>query len=71
MMAVFVFASLLLVTPICVFFPFFWMAVTAIKTVPEIERLPLTIAPDRWTNLDNFREVSIASRSGASSATAP
>ena len=42
---------------ICVFFPFFWMAVTALKTVPEIQRLPLTIAPDRWSNLDNFREV--------------
>jgi multiple sugar transport system permease protein len=42
---------------ICVFFPFFWMAVTALKTVPEIQRVPLTIAPDRWSNLDNFREV--------------
>jgi multiple sugar transport system permease protein len=42
---------------ICVFFPFFWMAATALKTVPEIQRVPLTIAPDRWTNLDNFREV--------------
>ncbi len=42
---------------LCVFFPFVWMAVTALKTVPEIQRVPLQITPDRWTNLDNFREV--------------
>ena len=42
---------------ICVFFPFFWMAVTSLKTVPEIQRVPLQVAPDRWSNLDNFREV--------------
>jgi len=42
---------------LCVFFPFVWMAVTSLKTVPEIQRVPLQITPDRWTNLDNFREV--------------
>ena len=42
---------------VCVFFPFVWMAVTSLKTVPEIQRVPLQITPDRWTNLDNFREV--------------
>lgn len=40
-----------------VFFPFFWMAVTSLKTAPEIQRVPLEIGPDRWTNLDNYREV--------------
>jgi multiple sugar transport system permease protein len=50
-------AALVAAGAICVFFPFFWMAVTSLKTVPEIQRVPLTIAPDRWTNLDNFREV--------------
>ena len=40
-----------------VFFPFFWMVVTSLKTVPEIQRLPLQVAPDRWSNLDNYREV--------------
>jgi ABC-type glycerol-3-phosphate transport system permease component len=40
-----------------VFFPLFWMAVTSLKTVPEIQRLPLQIAPDHWTNLANYREV--------------
>lgn len=40
-----------------VFFPFFWMAVTSLKTAPEIQRVPLAIGPDRWTNLDNYREV--------------
>jgi multiple sugar transport system permease protein len=40
-----------------VFFPFVWMAVTSLKTVPEIQHVPLQITPDRWTNLDNFREV--------------
>ena len=42
---------------VCVFFPFFWMAVTSLKTVPEIQRLPLQVLPDRWWNLDNYREV--------------
>jgi len=40
-----------------VFFPFFWMAVTSLKTVPEIQRVPLQVAPDRWSNVDNYREV--------------
>jgi len=40
-----------------VFFPLFWMAVTSLKTVPEIQRVPLRIAPDHWTNLANYREV--------------
>ncbi|OLC34431.1 MAG: hypothetical protein AUH81_12270 [Candidatus Rokubacteria bacterium 13_1_40CM_4_69_5] len=39
------------------FFPFFWMAVTSLKTPPEIQRVPLQIRPDRWTNLNNYREV--------------
>jgi multiple sugar transport system permease protein len=42
---------------VCVFFPFFWMAVTSLKTGPEIQRLPLTVLPDRWANVENFREV--------------
>ena len=42
---------------VCLFFPNVWMAVTSLKTVPEIQRVPLQITPDRWTNLDNFREV--------------
>ena len=40
-----------------VFFPFFWMAVTSLKTAPEIQRVPLRIAPDHWMNLGNYREV--------------
>lgn len=40
-----------------VFFPFFWMAVTSLKSAPEIQRLPLQILPDRWLQLDNYREV--------------
>jgi ABC-type glycerol-3-phosphate transport system permease component len=40
-----------------VFFPFFWMAITSLKTAPEIQRLPLQILPDSWTNLANYREV--------------
>ena len=31
---------------IAVFFPFFWMAVTSLKTAPEIQRVPLQIAPE-------------------------
>jgi len=42
---------------ICVFFPFFWMAVTSLKTVPEIQRVPLQVTPDHWANFDNYREV--------------
>ncbi len=40
-----------------VFFPLFWMAVTSLKSVPEIQRVPLQILPDHWTNLANYREV--------------
>jgi ABC-type glycerol-3-phosphate transport system permease component len=40
-----------------VFFPFFWMAITSLKTAPEIQRVPLQILPDHWTYLDNYREV--------------
>ncbi len=46
---------------ITVFFPFFWMAVTSLKTAPEIQRVPLQIAPDNWLNLSNYREVFRAS----------
>jgi multiple sugar transport system permease protein len=42
---------------IVVFFPFFWMAVTSLKTAPEIQRVPLQIAPDNWLNLTNYVEV--------------
>ena len=42
---------------IVVFFPFFWMAVTSLKTAPEIQRVPLQIAPDHWLNLANYIEV--------------
>lgn len=40
-----------------VFFPLFWMAATSFKTMPEIQRVPLRILPDHWTNLANYREV--------------
>jgi len=42
---------------IVVFFPFFWMTVTSLKTAPEIQRVPLQIAPDHWLNLANYVEV--------------
>lgn len=42
---------------IVVFFPFFWMAMTSLKTAPEIQRVPLQIAPDVWLNLTNYIEV--------------
>jgi multiple sugar transport system permease protein len=42
---------------IVVFFPFFWMAVTSLKTAPEIQRVPLQIAPDHWLNLKSYFEV--------------
>jgi len=50
-------AALVAAGALTVFFPLFWMAMTSLKTVPEIQRLPLSVAPDRWTNLDNYREV--------------
>jgi len=40
-----------------IFFPFFWMAVTSLKTAPEIQRVPLQIAPDNWLNFSNYIEV--------------
>ncbi|HXX85016.1 MAG TPA: carbohydrate ABC transporter permease [Casimicrobiaceae bacterium] len=42
---------------IVVFFPFFWMAVTSLKTAPEIQRVPLQVAPDNWLNFANYFEV--------------
>jgi ABC-type glycerol-3-phosphate transport system permease component len=42
---------------IVVFFPFFWMAVTSLKTAPEIQRVPLQVAPDHWLNFANYAEV--------------
>jgi ABC-type glycerol-3-phosphate transport system permease component len=42
---------------LAVFFPFFWMAVTSLKTAPEIQRVPLQVAPDNWLNLANYVEV--------------
>jgi ABC-type glycerol-3-phosphate transport system permease component len=42
---------------IVVFFPFLWMAVTSLKTAPEIQRVPLQISPDHWLNLGNYLEV--------------
>ena len=42
---------------IIVFFPFFWMAVTSLKTAPEIQRVPLEVAPDNWLNFANYVEV--------------
>ena len=50
-------AALVAAGGLTVFFPFFWMAVTSLKTVPEIQRVPLQVAPDAWTNLANYREV--------------
>jgi multiple sugar transport system permease protein len=42
---------------ITVFFPFFWMALTSLKSAPEIQRVPLQITPDHWGNLANYVEV--------------
>ncbi len=42
---------------ITIFFPFFWMAITSLKTAPEIQRVPLQITPDHWLNLANYFEV--------------
>lgn len=42
---------------ITVFFPFFWMAITSLKTAPEIQRVPLQVLPDSWANWQNYREV--------------
>ncbi|MGE5849770.1 MAG: carbohydrate ABC transporter permease [Candidatus Methylomirabilota bacterium] len=51
--------TILLVTcgALTAFFPFFWMAITSLKTAPEIQRVPLQILPDTWANLENYREV--------------
>ena len=42
---------------ITVFFPFFWMAITSLKTAPEIQRVPLQVFPDSLANWQNYREV--------------
>ena len=40
-----------------VFFPFFWMAITSLKTAPEIQRVPLQVFPDSWSHWQNYRDV--------------
>ena len=50
-------AALVIAGALCVVFPLAWMGLTSLKTVPEIQRLPLQVLPDRWSNLDNYREV--------------
>jgi len=40
-----------------VFFPFLWMAITSLKTAPEIQRVPLQISPDHWLNLSNYQDL--------------
>ena len=40
-----------------IFFPFFWMAITSLKTMTEIQRVPLQILPDSWRNIGNYQEV--------------
>ena len=42
---------------IMVFFPFLWMAITSLKTAPEIQRVPLQFAPDNWLNFSNYVDV--------------
>ncbi len=42
---------------ITVIFPLFWMAVTSVKTPPEIQRVPLHILPENWSNFANYVEV--------------
>ncbi len=39
-----------------IFFPFFWMAITSLKTAPEIQRVPLQILPDSLANFSNYWE---------------
>ena len=50
-------AALVALGALIVFFPLLWVALTSLKTAPEIQRVPLQLAPDRWLNLDNYREV--------------
>jgi len=40
-----------------VFFPFLWMAITSLKTAPEIQRVPLQVSPDHWLNLSNYQDL--------------
>lgn len=42
---------------LAVFFPFFWMAITSLKTAPEIQRVPLQVFPDSWSHWRNYRDV--------------
>ncbi|MGH7268257.1 MAG: carbohydrate ABC transporter permease, partial [Candidatus Rokuibacteriota bacterium] len=50
-------AALVAAGGLAVFFPFFWMAVTSLKTAPEIQRVPLQVLPDQWLYFENYREV--------------
>ena len=50
-------AALVAAGALTVVFPFVWIALTSLKTPPEIQRVPLQLAPDHWGNLENYREV--------------
>lgn len=45
-----------LLVGIYVLFPLYWMAVTALKTTSEIQRIPPTVVPENWS-LEGFRLV--------------
>jgi ABC-type glycerol-3-phosphate transport system permease component len=53
----YVLITLIIVGAIIMAFPFIWMVLTSLKHSDEIYRLPMTILPDNFLNLDNYRIV--------------
>jgi len=44
------------VSALVIFFPFFWMVLTSLKSLPEIMRVPVTFFPQK-VFLDNYRKL--------------
>jgi ABC-type glycerol-3-phosphate transport system permease component len=53
----YVLIALIIFGAIIMAFPFIWMVLTSLKHSDEIYRLPMTILPDNFLNLDNYRIV--------------
>ena len=53
----YVLIALIIIGALIMAFPFIWMVLTSLKHSDEIYRLPMTILPDNFLNLENYRIV--------------
>lgn len=46
---------ILIIGSVLMLFPFVWMILTSLKTIPEQTAIPIVIFPSNWTNLENYK----------------